>query len=57
MAQYINKSDLVAELERRIKERDLQMKSGRWVSSSFLYEDLLEFIDHLEVKEVNTKEL
>ena len=53
MEQYINKSALVAEIERRIKERDFQMKSGCWVSSTYMYEDLLDFIDTLEVKEVD----
>lgn len=53
MAQYINKTALVAEIERRIKERDFQMKSGCWVSSTYIYEDLLDFIDTLEVEEVD----
>jgi hypothetical protein len=52
MEQYINKSALIAEIERRIKERDFQMKSGCWVSSTYMYEDLLDFINTLEVKEV-----
>ena len=51
MEQYINKSALIAEIERRIKERDFQMKSGCWVSSTYMYEDLLDFINTLEVKE------
>jgi len=53
MKAYIDKSALVAEIERRIKERDFQMKSGCWVSSTYMYEDLLEFIDTLEVKDAN----
>lgn len=53
MAQYIPKDALVAEIERRIKERDFQMKSGCWVSSTYMYEDLLDFINTLEVKEAN----
>lgn len=53
MEQYINKSALIAEIERRIKERDFQMKSGCWISSTYMYEDLLDFINTLEVKEVN----
>ena len=53
MAQYIDKSALVAEIERRIKERDFQMKSGCWVSSTYMYEDLLDFINTLEVKDAN----
>ena len=54
MAQYINKVALVAEIERRIKERDFQMKSGCWISSTYMYEDLLDFINTLEVKEINS---
>jgi hypothetical protein len=53
MAQYIDKSALVAEIERRIKERDFQMKSGCWISSTYMYEDLLDFINTLEVKDAN----
>ena len=53
MGQYIPKSALVEEIERRIKERDFQMKSGCWVSSTYMYEDLLDFINTLEVKEVD----
>ena len=53
MAQYIDKSALVTEIERRIKERDFQMKSGCWVSSTYMYEDLLDFINTLEVKDAN----
>lgn len=53
MKAYIDKSALVAEIERRIKERDFQMKSGCWVSSTYMYEDLLDFLDTLEVKEAN----
>ena len=52
MTQYIDKAALVAEIERRIKERDIQMKQGCWVSSTYMYEDLLDFLDTLEVKEV-----
>ena len=53
MKAYIDKSALVAEIERRIKERDFQMKSGCWISSTYMYEDLLDFIDTLEVKDAN----
>lgn len=56
MAQYIDKSILVAELERGIKERDSKIKRGSWVTSTFLFEDLLDFIDTLEVKDVNLEE-
>ena len=44
MAQYIDKSALVAEIERRIKEHH----SGYLVC----LKDILSFIDTLEVKEV-----
>ena len=53
MAQYIDKSALVAEIDRRVKERDFQMKSGCWISSTYMYEDLLDFINTLEVKDAN----
>ena len=53
MEQYIDKTALVAEIERRIKERDFQMKSGCWVSFTYMYEDLLDFLDTLEVKDAN----
>jgi hypothetical protein len=53
MAQYISKDALVAEIERRIKERDFQMKSGCWISSTYMYEDLLDFINTLEEKDAN----
>lgn len=53
MEQYIKKSDVVAEIERRIKERDFQMKSGYWFSSTYMYEDLLDFIDTLETVNVD----
>ena len=51
--KLIDKDALVAEIKRRIKERDFQMKSGCWISSTYMYEDLLDFINTLEVKEVN----
>lgn len=53
MKQYINKSALVAEIERRMKLRDFQMKSGCWISSTYMYEDLLDFINTIEVKDAN----
>ena len=53
MEPYIKKSALVAEIKRRIKERDFQMKSGCWISSTYMYEDLLEFINTLEVQDAN----
>ena len=51
--KLIDKDVLVAEIERRIKKRDIQMKSGCWVSSTYMYEDLLDFISTLEVKDVD----
>ncbi len=51
--KLIDKDALVAEIERRIKKRDIQMKSGCWVSSTYMYEDLLDFISTLEVKDVD----
>lgn len=56
MEQYIPKAAVLAELERRIKERDIQMKSGCWVSSTFMYEDLLDFLDTLEVKDIELEQ-
>ena len=51
--EYINKAAIVAEIEKRIEERDFQMKSGCWVSSTYMYEDLLDFLDTFEVKEIH----
>ena len=51
MKQYIDKSILVDEIESRIKERDFQMKSGCWISSTYIYEDLLDFINSIEEKQ------
>jgi hypothetical protein len=55
MAQYIDKSTLVAEIERKIK--NLYPKGGQgMVVTKILkdhYEDLLSFLDSLEVKEVD----
>ena len=51
--ELIDKAAIVTEIERRIKERDFQMKSGCWVSSTYMYEDLLDFLDTLEVKDVD----
>ena len=53
MGKLIDKDALVAEIKRRIKERDFQMKSGCWISSTYMYEDLLDFINTLEVKDAN----
>ena len=55
MAQYIDKSALVAEIERRIK--NLYPKGGQGMIVTKIlkdhYEDLLSFIDTLEVKDVD----
>jgi len=51
--ELIDKAAIVAEIESRIKERDNQMKSGYWVSSTYIYEDLLDFLDTLEAKDVD----
>jgi hypothetical protein len=53
MGKLIDKDALVAEIKRRIKERDFQMKSGCWISSTYMYEDLLDFINTLEEKDAN----
>ena len=58
MAEYISKSALVAEIERRISS--LHPKGGQgMVVTKILkdhYEDLLSFLDTLEVKEVDFEE-
>ena len=54
MGKLIDKDALVAEIKRRIKERDFQMKSGCWISSTYMYEDLLDFLNTLEVKEIDS---
>ena len=51
--ELLDKSTVVAEIERRIKERDIQMKQGCWVSSTYMYEDLLDFLDTIETKVVD----
>lgn len=55
--KLIDKDAIVAEIKKRIEERDFQMKSGCWVSSTYMYEDLLDFLDTLEVKEFQKKKL
>ena len=55
MEQYISKSDLVAEIEKRIKEREEEEKKG-WAYSRVKIvecEHILSFINTLEVKEVD----
>lgn len=61
MAQYINKADVVAEIERRINEnkKDIQRAIHKHLEEYFEgYEDALvlfkeKFLDTLEVKEVD----
>lgn len=60
MTQYINKSDLIAEIERRISENN--EKAASYSSDSEhdylyrferkIYESLFSFIKKLEVKEI-----
>ena len=59
MEQYIPKSALVAEIERRIKaiprgETDKRLKAV-YGNEAFVLHDLLSFINTLEVKEVDLK--
>ena len=58
MAQYIDKSALVGEIERRISvlkanESVISMLAGGMFVNEF--KDLLSFLDTLEVKEVDTR--
>ena len=46
--KYIDVELLEAELKRRIKERDNMMKLGTYVSTSYVYEDMLALIDSLQ---------
>ena len=50
MIQYISKSDLITEIERRIKEID---ETGTYLSPKGILTNLLCHIDTLEVKEVD----
>ena len=50
MAQYINRSALVAEIEKRIKEID---EIGTYLSPKGVLTNLLCHLDTLEVKEVD----
>ena len=52
MEQYINKSALVAEIERRIK-RFREEKDSVSIVKTNTYKGILSFIDTLEVKEVD----
>lgn len=54
MAQYIDKSALVAEIERRIKSiLELVHPNGYDEAALQLYKGLLSFTNSLEVKEVD----
>lgn len=55
MGQYISKDALVAEINRRIKNLYPKVGQGMVVTKILKdhYEDLLSFIDTLEVKEVD----
>lgn len=52
MEQYINKSAVVAEIQRRIKEID---KIGTYLSPKGVLTNLLCHLDTLEVKEIEQK--
>ena len=56
MEQYINKSALVAEIERRIK-RFREEKDSVSIVKTNTYKGILSFIDTLEVKEVDLEYL
>ena len=53
MVKYINKSALVAEIERRIDEVNQIDKASYEVGLFDAYKIILSFLDTLEVKEVN----
>jgi len=55
MEQYINKSDLVAEIENRIKETEsMQPKFDQfWAGQISAFKGVLKLLDTLEVKEVD----
>lgn len=48
MAKYIDAELLEAELKRLIKKRDNMMRLGTYVSTSYVYEDILSLIDSLQ---------
>ena len=62
MKQYISKSDLVAEIERRIKENEEHWKSPYGIETAtgrgilMGYRDILSFLNTLEVKEMDMEE-
>ena len=49
--KYIDAEKLKAKIEWQIKERDRRMKMGTYISTSFIYEDLLNLIDSLQQEE------
>lgn len=59
MEQYIDKSDIVAEIEKRIKETEEHWKSPYGIETAtgqgilMGYRDILSFLNTLEVKEVH----
>ncbi len=60
MAQYIDKSALVAELEKRIAEGEKvakELPSSAIMGLVQAYKNTLSFLDTLEVKEVNIAEM
>lgn len=56
MAQYIDKADLVAEIEKRIEEtKGMQPKFDQfWAGQISAFKGVLKILDTLEVKEVET---
>lgn len=56
MAKYIDANKLKAEIERQIKERDLRMKMGTYISTSYIYEDLLDLITSLQQEQPEKSE-
>lgn len=58
MEQYINKDDIIAEINKRIKEISKEFQESEYVQYTLLgkiyaLENLLPFLDTLEVKEVD----
>ena len=59
MAQYINKSALIAKVEKRIEEtKGMQPKFDQfWAGQISAFKGVLKILDTLEVKEVNIAEM
>lgn len=58
MEQYINKDDIIAEINKRIKEISKEFQESEYIQYTLLgkinaLENLLPFLDTLEIKEVN----